>query len=63
MAAGSDRRMTGSTSDSQQRRHFGYWINRRSRRARCYECQFQFVGDDTTAEQWVGQPRPGQPDA
>ncbi|WP_166428202.1 hypothetical protein [Mycolicibacterium mucogenicum] len=55
--------MTGSTSDSQQRRHFGYWINRRSRRARCYECQFQFVGDDTTAEQWVGQPRPGQPDA
>lgn len=62
MAAGSDRRMTGSTSDSQQRRHFGYWINRR-RRARCYECQFQFVGDDTTAEQWVGQPRPGQPGA
>ena len=40
---------------SQQHRHFGYWINRRSGQARCYECQYQFAGDDTTAEAWVAE--------
>jgi len=33
-------------------RHFGYWINRAMRTARCYECQYQFVGTDDTAEDW-----------
>lgn len=48
---------------NQPHRHFGYWINRRRRTARCYECQYQFYGDDTTAEEWVGQPRQGPPNA
>lgn len=30
----------------------GYWINRALSTARCYECQFQFVGTDDTAEDW-----------
>lgn len=33
-------------------RHFGYWINRTLRTARCYECQYQFVGTEDTAEDW-----------
>lgn len=33
-------------------RHFGYWINRTSRTARCYTCQYQFLGADDTAEDW-----------
>ncbi|MFN6548179.1 hypothetical protein [Mycolicibacterium nivoides] len=32
--------------------HFGYWINRSARTARCYRCQYQFVGTDETAEDW-----------
>lgn len=40
-------------------RHFGYWINRPRRQARCYECQYQFLGDDTTAEQWRSRPKRG----
>jgi hypothetical protein len=36
----------------QPHRHFGYWINRGSGQARCYECQYQFVGDESTAEDW-----------
>ncbi len=35
-----------------QHRHFGYWIDRDWGRARCYECGFQFVGTDETAEEW-----------
>jgi hypothetical protein len=48
--------MSGPTP-GQAHRHFGYWINRTRRTARCYVCQYQFLGDDTTAEDWVGQPR------
>lgn len=33
-------------------RHFGYWINRARGLARCYECQYQFAGDEATAEDW-----------
>jgi hypothetical protein len=32
--------------------HFGYWINRDLAQARCYSCQFQFAGDDSSAEDW-----------
>lgn len=34
--------------------HFGYWINRELRTARCYECGFQFIADDDSAEEWDG---------
>lgn len=34
--------------------HFGYWINRETGAARCYECGFQFIATDSTAEEWVG---------
>ncbi|GAT02512.1 hypothetical protein [Mycolicibacterium fortuitum] len=33
-------------------RHFGYWINRAAGTARCYRCQYQFIGTDETAEDW-----------
>ncbi|WP_342314756.1 hypothetical protein LIX17_25155 (plasmid) [Mycobacterium avium subsp. hominissuis] len=39
------------TPDSSHR-HFGYWINRALRTARCYTCQYQFVGTDDTAQEW-----------
>ncbi len=32
--------------------HFGYWINRARGTARCYQCQYQFTGTDTTDEDW-----------
>lgn len=50
-----DRRMNGPTQGPPHR-HFGYWINRARRTARCYACQYQFRGDDTTAEPWVQAP-------
>lgn len=40
----------GTTATNHQ--HFGYWINRALGTARCYECQFQFTGTETTAEDW-----------
>lgn len=41
-----------SAATARPHRHFGYWINRASGQARCYECQYQFVGDETSAEDW-----------
>lgn len=40
--------------ENREHRHFGYWINRELYTARCYECGFQFAGDDDTAEEWDG---------
>lgn len=40
--------------ENREHRHFGYWINRELHTARCYECGFQFAGDDDTAEEWDG---------
>jgi hypothetical protein len=57
MAPHRDRRMSGPTP-GQAHTHFGYWINRTRRTARGYACQYQFLGDDVTAEEWVGQLAP-----
>lgn len=44
--------VAAETTSTSAHRHFGYWINRALRTARCYGCQFQFVGTDDTAEDW-----------
>lgn len=46
------RTFAASPGTSSAHHHFGYWINRQARTARCYECQYQFVGTDDTAEEW-----------
>lgn len=41
------------TPAAKEHQHFGYWINRALGTARCYQCQHQFIGTDTTAEDWT----------
>ncbi|MGH3580128.1 MAG: hypothetical protein ACRDUB_00965, partial [Mycobacterium sp.] len=41
------------TPAATEHQHFGYWINRALGTARCYQCQHQFIGTDTTAEDWT----------
>lgn len=49
-----DRATTARGGEDRGHAHFGYWINRELGTARCYECGFQFTGDDGTAEEWDG---------